>query len=298
MKVKALVVSILAAFGLTGCDQLDLLGRRAGASHNVSTPALPLIQEAVSSLSPTFNGRRVPVLVNELCALARNQITQQQADAQLAGLGLPPASLPRTGTDALALLVNGDRAGQATACAAYQAVAAVTPVNLQEVLRQVPDRSASHDNAAHHGAGDKATKAEAEVAKAPRWEVDLAVLNKLLPLRIAQARANAEAFAYIAEQLAATPGLSTDQYRAKARELFSGLAPHYLDKVQQYLPATGTKYELKSLKEGELGFSSDGGVQYLVSASKGLVFAQNGQLWYGKGLLMGRDYRVQVAYLK
>ncbi|MDR3004095.1 MAG: PHP domain-containing protein [Acidovorax sp.] len=70
---------------------------------------------------PTFNGRRVPVLVNQLCALAQGQITQQQSDAQLQRRGINAASLPRAGEDALPLLVNGDRAGQAAACAAAHA---------------------------------------------------------------------------------------------------------------------------------------------------------------------------------
>jgi hypothetical protein len=37
-------------------------------------------------------------------------------------------------------------------------------------------------------------------------------------------------------------------------------------------------------------------VRYEVSATDGLTLKQYGQLWYGRGLLLGNNYRLQVSY--
>lgn len=304
MKLRVLVVAIGAITGLAGCGQGEPSKAQVQAGW-VSTPALPIIKEAVRSLSPTFNGKRVPVLVNQLCLLAAGQVSAEQNRAQLASMGFVPEQMPHQGGDGLALLVNGDRAAQATACAAYQASAALVPVNPQELMRDVVTKpkvatpSTAEDKA--HTSKEHTQKGEAEspaVARAEHErELDPQALNRLLPLRMAQARADADIFAYIAQRLAEQPGLSVAQYGDQARRLFATLAPSYLRLVQQHLPAASATMRLNQLDAYHLSFDSDEGARYSAASFGGMTLEQDGQLWLGRGLIQGTDYRVQATYI-
>lgn len=279
MKLKTLVVSLVLGTGLAGCD---LPSQPIHAPANwISVPALPIIQDAVISLAPTFNGQRNPLLIGQVCALAREQVSQDQVNAQLAKLGIDASKLPQKSADAVALLVNGDPAAQATACAAYQASAVLSPINPGDFLKpEVADEAAK------------------TAGKSSTLQVDNARLAKVMPIRIAQARATTDVFALIASQLQQTPGLSVAEYRDKARQLFGQLAPTYLERVQQQMPPAGAKYQLLRMDDEHFAFSNDVGTGYDYSVGNGLVLTQNGQLWYGKGRLLDNVYRLQSAYFK
>lgn len=294
MKLRVLVVAVCSVAGLTGCGQGEAAKVPVHAGL-VSTPALPIIKEAVRSLSPTFNGKGVPVLANQLCALAQGLVSPEQNRAQLTALGLAPDRLPRQGNDGLALLVNGDRAAQATACAAYQAAAAMVPVNPQELMR---DALPKVENAEKHVPAEKDSAEKKTVAATkPERELDPQALNRFLPLRLAQSRANADVFAYIAQRLSEQPGLSVAQYRDQARQLFTNLAPAYPKLVQQHMPGVNATMRLNRLDAYNLSFDSDEGAQYSASSFGGMTLEQDGQLWLGRGLIQGTDYRVQANYV-
>ncbi|QRY77295.1 hypothetical protein JVX91_16935 [Pseudomonas sp. PDNC002] len=291
MKLKVLATSLLIASGLVGCGQGIPFGK--APASGVSTPALPIIQDAVTSLAPTFNGKSVPVLVNQLCALAQGQLTQEQSNAQLVKMGIDASKLQHNGPDALALLVNGDRAGQATACAAYQVSAALEPLNPNEILSQAP---APKESTEEHAEKGKDAQKKAGDAQTPQYVINQDRANKLFRLRVAQARATADTFAYIGERLEQIPGLTPAQYKAKARELFVTLAPAYTGLVQQYLPAETTHYYLVQLSELETDFNSDAGVRYKASRIDGVALSLNGQAWLGRGQILGKDIRLSANY--
>lgn len=276
MKLKVLVVSLLVGAGLAGCE---VPSQQSSTPANwVSVPALPIVQDAVMSLAPTFNGKRNPVLMGQVCSLARGQASQDQVNAQLAKLGIDASKLPQQSGDAVALLVNGDRAAQATACAAYQATTVLSPVDTRDFLQSAP--------------------ADGDAKDTDKTQIDHERLARTMPFRIAQARANADVFALIVGQLQRTPGLSVMEYRQRASQLFSKLAPTYLERVQQQMPPASANYRLTRFEDGDLAFSNDVGTRFDYSIDNGLVLTQNGQLWYGKGRLLGRDYRLQTAYFK
>ncbi|MFV3415257.1 hypothetical protein ACQCLI_10850 [Pseudomonas nitroreducens] len=299
MKLRVLVVAISAVAVLAGCDQV-LPTKRPVQNGLVATPALPIIKEAIHSLSPTFNGKRVPVLVNQLCALAQGQVTPEQNRTQLAALGLAPDKIDQKGRDALALLVNGDRAAQATACAAYLASSALVPLNPQELMRDVPPKAKVAEKPAQeekgHASKDRAESPTVAAAQ-PTREIDPQALNRFLPLRLAHARADADIFAYIAQRLSEQPGLSVAQYGDQARQLFASLAPSYLKLVQQHLPAPSATLRLNQLDGFNLSFDSDEGTRYSATSFGGMTLEQDGQMWLGRGLIQGTDYRVQAAFV-
>ncbi|MCE4069296.1 MULTISPECIES: hypothetical protein [Pseudomonas] len=293
MNSKSLVFSALL-LTLAGCGPQGGSGS-ALAAHPVSVPALPVIQEAVRSLYPTFNGRSAPVLAHQLCSLANGGVTAEQNSAQLKKLGIDPTSLPHQGNDAMALLVNGDTAAQAAACAAYHAVSALAPVNPEEFMR--PGAATSPASLSAGGAGKAASEeASTGAAKAESdARLDNVALSRLMDLRLAQSRANADIFALIAGRLAATPGLIESDYRSRAAKMFAELAPRYLDDLKQQIPPASTRYRLNRLTAEQFSFSSDTGLSYQVSKRDGVMLTRFGQPWLGRGVILGKNYYLSMT---
>ncbi|MBM7059639.1 hypothetical protein JQX08_02870 [Pseudomonas sp. UL073] len=258
------------------CGLLAVAGCRseqpgaAGLHGWIATPALPIIQDAVFSLSPLFNGQRNTAVMEQVCQLAAGEISQQDVNTLLAQQGVDPAQLPHSG-DPLALLVNGDKAAQTTACAAFLATAPLLPVAVDSFLASVAAPSAAD-----------------QPASAPR-------LAQVLPIKIAEARANAEIFAQIAVDLQRRPGLSVHEYRQQASQLFARLAPTYLQRVKQQMPGKAANYRLTRLDAEGFAFTGAREVRFEYGAD-GLLLHQHGVLWYGAGKLMGTDYPLQVAH--
>jgi len=318
MKLKALAVSILLGTALAGCDQTPpprtpstvaveaptnaaqptVAAVDAEPANWLRIPALPLVQDAVFSMAPTFDGRRNPVLMELVCAMAAGRASQEQVNSQLVKLGIDPARLPQNSTDATSLLVSRDRVAQAVACAAFQATEPMTLLNPRDFMRESP---ASAGGEAMAGAKtEKATRREKEgdTAHPPKLELDNELLGSVMRLRIAQVRADADVFALIASQLARTPGLTVADYKSKTREMFTRLSPTYLERVGQQLPPVSAHYRLERFDDNGFRFSNSSGTRYDYSIDNGLLLTQNGQLWYGKGRLLGTTYRLQSAYFK
>lgn len=294
MKCKLLAFPALL-LALAGCGPQNNAGSSV-ATNRVSVPALPIIQDAVRALYPTFNGKDVPVLANHLCTLASGGMTQEQGNAELAKLGVNPAILSHKSNDALGLLVNGDSAGQATACAAYHAVSALRPLDPAQVMRPVaqkPEAVAKEGDAKKEERGAE-QKPDAKVQ--PTVELDYTALGNVAALRIAEIRTNADIFAQIASQLGATPGLRESDYRSRAIALFGKLAPHYLDDLKRQVPPANTLYRLDHLSNDQLTFSADIGLRYDATAMDGAVLIRDGQLWFGRGVILGKEYYLPVTF--
>lgn len=277
MNVKTIFVSTLVTLlALAGYDKF-LVNRPADVKSNwLKIPALPVIHDAVFELSPLFDGRRNAPVMEQICALARGEVRQEQVNVFLKQQGIDALTLPRQ-SNPLSLLVNGDQVSQTTACAAFLATTVLSMVNVGEFTRPVTTTEAN-------GAPEK-----------PNLEVDNALLASVLPVKLAQARANADVFALIAAELQRTPGLTIPQYRMRAEQLFSRLAPTYLQRIRDQLPPAGTQFKLLQMDESRFLFSSSVGSVFEFG-SNGLILNQGGIAWYGEGKLLGQDYPLQVAY--
>ncbi|MNR49536.1 hypothetical protein D3C85_1689270 [compost metagenome] len=84
-------------------------------------------------------------------------------------------------------------------------------------------------------------------------------------------------------------------YRDEARQLFSRLAPAYLERIKQSLPPAGTTYKLVRLDGDGFVFTNSRGSRFEYT-SDGLRLWQNGILWYGEGQLLGQEYQLQATY--
>jgi hypothetical protein len=296
MKLKKVVVSLVIGVSLMGCDQASKTA--ADPANWLSVPTLPIIQDAILPLAPTFSGQRDGVLSQQICALATGKASQDQVNEQLRKLNIEPTRLPLSSSDAVALLVNGNVAAQTIACAAYQATEVLRPIDMREFVKPAGHTSKPEvqDETVAAAGSDKEKQKSKAHAQAQTMDVDSGRVAQLLPLRIAQARADADVFALIAEQLQRTPGLSIQEYRDKARDLFIRLAPVYLDRIAQQMPPSNASYQVLQMDARRFVFSNNVGARFDYSVENGLVLSQNGLIWYGNGHLLGTAYRLRAAY--
>lgn len=289
MNVKVVVVSLILSGALLGCEQASKAP--VLPANWLSIPTLPIIQDAVLPLAPTFNGQRDGGLSQQVCALANGQASQDQVNEQLRRRNIDPSRLSSNASDAVALLVNGNSTAQKIACAAYLATEVMRPVDLREfsstAAKPVAEQAAEE--------GKKHTRAPV-AAENRTAQIDAGRLALTLPYRVAQARANADVFALIAEQLQRTPGLGIQQYREQARDLFIRLAPTYLERVRLQMPPSNASYQVLQLDGRHLVFGNTVGTRFDYSVDNGLVLTQNGLTWYGNGRLLGTLYKLRAAY--
>lgn len=311
MPLKPLVVALLIGAGaLSGCKQdthsvpvatsatpaqaseavAPSSGAHAKEEVRLNLPALPIIRNAVFALTPTFEGKRDPQIMAQLCGLARGELTQEQVNTFLGQHSIDPGKLPKSGHP-LSLLVNGDKAGQTTACAAYLATSVMIAPDTSEYLRSaVVEEKAPAINSKSKSA-DKAASKPATVTV---QQVDNAALGRVLPVKLAVARANADLFALIASELQRQPGLPLGQYRSQAMQLFTRLAPVYLERIKVQMP-NGVRFDVKRLDGGMLVFRGNDGSLFEFDGNN-LRLMQNDILWFGEGKLLGQDYVLSVAY--
>lgn len=291
-------VALVGLLGLTGCNQPNTPAAQAAPVERnwLNIPALPIIQEAVFSLKLNLDKQNESDVMMQICGLARGDLSQNQVNAFLQQNKVEPATVPKQGNP-LSLLVNGDQAGQSTACAAYLAAGVLSSVDAKEFMVWSQVKPEVSTPPAEQDSKDKTDNPQ--VAAKPETNAELRIDQKslavTLPIKLAVARANADVFALIASELQRRPGLSVNEYLEQSAQLFAKLAPVYLKRIKQQLPAAGTRYSLLRADAEQFSFSSSAGTLFEFG-SEGLILRQNGIVWYGQGKLLGQDYPLQVAY--
>lgn len=260
---------------LAGCNGVDHAAAQAAAMPkaeslgNLDYPALPVIRNAVFSMTPLVDGKRNPAVMQQICGLARGEVDRAEVERFVAGSGETVESLNKKG-GVTALLVNDNQKGREIACAAYLATAPLVQVDGSEFI-------------------------SANKTADGKLQVDPARLSEVMAVRLALSRTDAEYFTLIAQKLQQTPGLSDAQYHARTRELFAELAPAFLKRVKQQMPLPGTQFKLKQLDKQRFAFSSANGAEYEYSTD-GMVLRQDNITWYGEGQLMGQRRALNIAY--
>ncbi|MCP8467020.1 hypothetical protein NK553_23990 [Pseudomonas sp. ZM23] len=270
--LTAMLLPVALIAGCKGAEQPPVAKAPAVKQEtlgNIEYPALPVIRNALFSMSPLVDGKRNPAVMKQLCGLARGELNQASVDRFVAASGETTDSLKKKG-GVTALLVNGNVAAQQIACASYLATAPLVQVDGNEFI------------APKLGADGKP-------------QVDQARLSEVMAVRIALARTDAEYFSLIAQKLEQTPGLTDAQYQARTRELFAELAPAYLKRVKEMMPPAGTRFDLKRMDEQRFAFTTSNGGEYEYS-SDGMTLRQDNITWYGDGQLMGQRHTLKIAY--
>lgn len=272
---KWLTAMLLPIALLAGCHSSDQASASKAAAtgqgklSSIDYPALPVIRNALFSMTPLVDGKRNPAVMSQICGLARGERTQADVDHFVAASGETAESLKSKG-GVTAMLVSGNHATQEIACAAYLATTPLVQVDGNEFIAP-------------------------QVGADGKLQVDQARLGDVMAVRMALARTDAEYFALIAEKLEQTPGLTDAQYQTRTRELFAELAPAYLKRVKEMMPPAGTRFDLKRLDEQRFAFSTSNGGEYEYGTD-GMTLRQDNITWYGDGQLMGQHRTLKIAY--
>lgn len=116
-------------------------------------------------------------------------------------------------------------------------------------------------------------------------------------MKLTLARVNADIYALIAAELQWRLGRTVPECREQARQLFTRLAPVYLERVKAQLPRAGTNYRVLRLDADLFAFSSSEGSLFEFDGD-GLTLRQNSVVWFGQGKLLGQEYPLKVAYFE
>lgn len=271
-----LCFGLIACLGLAGCQEKTAPHPTASHSQWLDVPALPILQSAVFSLADALALHKNPLVMEQICALAKGEIQQENVNRFIQQQGGNAQNIPPQGHP-LSLLVNGDRKTQAHACVAYLATSVLSPLNLNGLLME-PTGTTPADK------------------HKPVPQVDQAKLLASLPGKLAIAQTNADFFALIATKLQQRPGLTLEQYRQLSMTLFTGLTENYLQRLEEQTPPPGTEYKVLKLDADQFTFVSSTRTLFEYDFS-GLRLQQNGMIWFGEGKLLGKDYFLKVAYL-
>ena len=259
---------------LAGCEAASENSSRVAAVRGVELPALPIIQGAVGGLVPTLDGKRNDMMMRQVCALARSEITQEQVEQTMLQQGIDLKKIPQQGHP-LSLLTNTDLSLRMTACAAYIATSVMILPKTSEFMVEV-------------GTTDP--------EKSKVISIDSQKLNKFLSVQLAVAKADADLFALIASELEKSPGLTVDQYKRRAQISFAMIAPAYLQLVKNfYVSANENVYTLLEYSERNFNFRSSDGYLFVLGFG-GLSLSFDKVPWYGAGKLLGKTYMLDVAY--
>lgn len=258
---------------LISCDN-GAPGVHTKGTQSIALPALPIIQGAVMSLVPMPDGQRNELMMNQVCALARGESTQQQVAQALLQQGIDLSRVPQQGHP-LSLLVDPDLSRRITACAAYIATSVMMlPKPAEFMVEATP----------------------APVSGKKKLNVDPQKLNYFLGIQLAIAKADADVFALIASRLEKTPGLTLEQYNQQAKTQFVDIAPLYLQRVKElYAQGQHVQYTLVEYSDSDFKFTSNNGYLFEFGYD-GLNLSFNRTPWLGAEKLLGKTYLLEVDY--
>lgn len=263
------------------------------ATNVVSMAALPIITESIVALSPTFGGKRNPVIMQQVCLLANGQQTMEEFKSFFSSKNISLKELA-VQDKGFALIASDDIDQLKIACAAYTASSVLVEPDLSEFIEPLTEEAAKIEAEKIAKAAKK--KLEAGTDLKPTAQINQVKLATSLSHKLAVSQTNAAFFATIATQLEQLPVDSLSGYREKTQALFSSLAALYLVNVNTSEKDKTTLFNLLQIQNGHFAFVTSTG--YLFDfTQQGMSLRLNNINWFGSGELLGKKYMLNVAYL-
>jgi len=252
---------------------------------SVNMPVANVISQALTGMTPLFEGKRNPFMMQQVCALARGDVTQEQVNQVLKDNNVVVESLSDN-RSALALLVNKDLLAQQMSCTAYLATSLFEPVSMENYLPKTP-----------RGAEQKMAKAGAALPTIRAVTFDAVRFDADMEVRLAVAKATAQMYAVIAANLAGTPPLTWAQYQQRVAEIVADYAGEYLKSVAAFYTAD-SKSPLKSeaIQGNDFRVRNALGDMLEQHDGQSLLYSQ-GVKWLGEGRIFGKMDVVPVTLI-
>lgn len=289
MKIKSCTVLLLLL--LTACDQpVDKSNDNTikitpvvPEKILIDFPALTVIENTISQLVPRLDDQFDISVIQRICLLARGEVSKEKIIESIKREGiLDPATIPSQ-DHPLSLLINDDHKKRAEVCAAWLASWATSIPTEDEIAvkksRKIEENKKNKE---------KARTITENVLSEEK-------IAEILAIKLSILRANAEIYAFIADELEKMPGLSLEEYARTARKTFSNLSPFYLKRIQELYSPDPNSYHLTQLGNRSYVFHTDGGYNFQRDGGNALL-TYRGINWLGRGYIMGKDYKIAVDY--
>ncbi|HHA1921068.1 TPA: hypothetical protein ACOEMI_004572 [Enterobacter ludwigii] len=263
----------------------------------ISIPAYNMIADTLQSIAPTVNGKRNDFIMQQICALARGDKTQQEVDGILKEKNVDISSINQAGPVA-SLLINGDKEQQQMACALYLATSLYEPVNIGVYFTK--KKSA------------KNTDTKKESSSWRFWDSDKEEQNKVTAeqvvfnepqfindaqVKMAIVQATAQMYAVIAENIQGQSNQYWSDYHQRIAAIVYNYSSEYLRKINVFYKSGMTK----NLKPVNVSLNSytvanDAG-DMLTQQDGNLLFTEKGVPWFGNGKILGKEYFADVVVI-
>lgn len=264
---------------------------------SISVPAYNMITDTLQSIMPTVNGQRNDFAMQQICALARGEKTQQEVNATLKEKGVDLAKIPRSGSTA-SLLINGDKEQQQMTCAVYLANSIFLPVNnesyFSKQLIKENEVKESQQTIWSFLTSDKidetAAKPEQVIFNQRQFIYDVRV-------KMALVQATAQMYAVIAENIQNEKGQYWANYQQKIASIVYNYAPEYLRKISLFYKSNAGKSFVPvnvTLNSFTVANSTD---DVLTQQAGNLMFTSKGVPWFGSGKILGKEYFSEVIVI-
>ena len=271
----------------------------AGAENlpvkSVSMPVANIITDALTGMTPLVDGKRSEFLMQQVCGLARGELSEDQINQTLAANNINREQLANS---PLVLLVNHDLLAQQMTCAAYLATSLLQPVDVKAYFSQKP--AEAKVNSAKDGAFWHSWFNELEKTDKPgdmSLTFDSTRFGADMRIRLAMAKATAQLYAVVAANLSATAPLSWGEYQQRVAEIMADYAGEYLKSVKSfYLTGSKVPVVVEQIHGNDYRLKQGTGDRLEQLEGQTLLYSQ-GVKWLGEGMIFGRMESVPVILI-
>lgn len=263
----------------------------------ISVPAYNMITDTLQSIMPTIEGKRNDFAMQQICALARGEKSQQDVITTLKEKGVDTVKIPRSGSVA-SLLVNGDKEQQQMTCAVYLANSVFVPVNNAGYFTKQSVKEKSEPEKKSTGWSFwNSDKKEAASAKAEKVVFNQVQFIHDAQVKMAIVQATAQMYAVIAENIQDDKNQYWADYQQKIASIVYNYAPEYLRKITLFYKGNAAK-PLVPVNVTLNSFTVANATGDVLTQQAGnVMFTSKGVVWFGSGKILGKEYFSDVMVI-
>ncbi|WP_368529583.1 hypothetical protein [Enterobacter cloacae] len=277
--------NIIAAGLVFLCSSNVVVAAPQEVAKSLSIPSYNIIADTLIRMTPSVNGKRNDVLMQEICAIAEGAKNKDDVVNSLKSEKVDRNT---------AVLLNSDLRSQQSICAAWMASTLFNPVDTSAWMMPVKSESVKKSSDSDTWKFWK-KKDSAEETKQEQRQLDQQRFFRSAQSRLNIAQADAELFGVIAAGMEASKDISTlSGWQQKVAQIVTEHAPSYLNKVKLLTSASSTNNFVSFLvKDNSFAVLDSRG--YELSQAGGVPSLRvRGVDWLGNGKILGKEYFVDI----
>lgn len=258
-------------------------------------PVANIITDALSGMTPLVGGKRNDFLMQQVCGLARGELSDEQINQTLAANNIDREKIANS---PFFLLVNHDLLAQQMTCAAYLATSLSQPVDMKAYFSQKPaetKNSPAEESSFWRNWFSQLKKTDIPddmplTFDSTRFLADMSI-------RLAIAKATAQLYAVIDANLMTTAPMNWSAYQQRVAEIMADYAGEYLKSIKNfYLSGSKTPVVVEHI-QGNNYVIKQGASDRLEQLDGQTVLYSQGIKWLGEGMIFGKMDSVPIILI-